>query len=207
VIVILYSWRQTAATWPGRHQQYREGAVIGKKLEKAINGQINNEMYSAYLYMAMSAHADSRGLKGFAKWFMVQYHEEMVHAMKMLEFVQSRNWEVKLGTIKEPPSSWKTPLEMFEKTLEHEQFITKCINDLVALARTEKDNAGEVFYQWYVTEQVEEEQNDNDIINMLKMAGDSMQGLMMVDAQLATRMVTVPTNFSLGVAKQMKAAG
>ena len=181
--------------------------MIGKKMEKAINGQINNEMYSAYLYMAMSAHAQSTGLKGFANWFMVQYHEEMVHAMKMYEFLQSRGGTVRLQALKEPPSAWKSPLEMFEKTLEHEQFITGCINDLVDLARAEKDHAAEVFYQWYVTEQVEEENNDNEIIAQLKLVGDSPQGLMMVDAQLAARMTTVPTEFSKGVEKQMKAAG
>lgn len=181
--------------------------MIGKKMEKAINGQINNEMYSAFLYMSMSLWSDQKGFKGISKWFMVQYHEEMVHAMKMLEFVQSRGGTVTLGAIKQPPTEWKSLLDAFEQTLKHEQFITKCINDLVALARSENDNAAEIFYQWYVTEQVEEEQNDTDIIQLLKMAGDSMQGIMMVNAQLSARGVTVPTDYSLGVTKQMKAAG
>jgi ferritin len=179
--------------------------MISKKMEKAINGQINNEMYSAYLYMAMSAHAANEGLKGFSHWFMVQYHEEMVHAMKMYEFVQSRGGTVELQAIKLPPKSWKSPMQMFQDTYKHEQFITTCINDLVALAREEKDNASEIFYQWYVTEQVEEEENDTEIIAMLKMAGDSSQGIMMVDAKVGARMTTVPTDFSLGVTAQMKA--
>jgi ferritin len=181
--------------------------MLSKKMEKALNGQINNEMYSAYLYMAMSADAAAKGLPGFANWFMVQYHEEMVHAMKFYEFVQSRGGTVKLQAIKEPAASWKTPMKMFEDTYTHEQFITKCINDLVALARSENDNATEIFLQWYVTEQVEEEENDTEILAKLKLVADSPQALMMVDGQLGARMATVPTDFSKGVAAQMKAAG
>ncbi len=178
--------------------------MLSKKMQNAINGQINNEMYSAYLYMAMSAHAANEGLKGFSKWFMVQYHEEMVHAMKFYEFIQSRGGSVELQAIKQPPSSWKSAMQMFKDTYTHEQFITKCINDLVALARKENDNASEIFLQWYVTEQVEEEENDTEIIAMLKMAGESPQALMMVDAKVGARATTVPTDFSLGVSAQMK---
>jgi len=178
--------------------------MIGKKMEKALNGQINNEMYSAYLYMAMSAHAAAEGLKGFANWFMVQFHEEMVHAMKFYEFVLARGGTVELQAIKQPPKSWKSPMQMFQDTYKHEQFITACINDLVALARKENDNASEVMLQWYVTEQVEEEENDTEIIGMLKMAGESTQGLMMIDAKLGARMTTVPTDYSKGVSAQMK---
>lgn len=180
--------------------------MIGKKMEDAINVQITNEMYSAYLYMSMSAFSDSLGLKGFAKWFMVQYHEEMVHAMKMYEFVQARGGTVRLGQLKEPPCTWASPTDMFEQTYKHEQFITGCINNLVELARAEKDNASEIFYQWYVTEQVEEEENDTDILAQLKLIGDHVGGLMMLDKELGARMLTVPTDFSLGVSKQMKGA-
>jgi len=179
--------------------------MISKKIEKALNGQINNEMYSAYLYMSMSSHAMNVGLKGFANWFMVQYHEEMLHAMKMFEFITRRGGKVALGAIKEPPLEWKSPLDMFEKTLEHEQFITKCINDLTDLAIAEKDHASQVFLQWYVNEQVEEEENDHDIIAQLKLAKDNVQGIMMIDAQLAARMTTVPTDFSKGVEAALKA--
>ena len=181
--------------------------MISKKMEQAINTQINNELYSAFLYMSMSAFSDSQGLKGFAKWFMTQYHEEMVHAMKMYEHVQARGGKIKLGAIKAPPTTWKSPQDMFEQTYKHEQFITKCINNLVALARTENDNASEIFYQWFVTEQVEEEENDTTIIAQLKLVDGNSNGLMMLDKDLSVRAVTVPTDFSLGVGKQMKAAG
>jgi ferritin len=181
--------------------------MISKKMEKAINGQINNEMYSAYLYMSMSGHCQNIGLKGFANWFMVQYHEEMLHAMKMYEFVQNRGGKVALAAIKQPPTEFTSPMDMFQKTYTHEQFITKCINDLVDLARSEKDHASEVFYQWYVTEQVEEENNDTEIIAKLKLINNNSQGLMMLDTELGARMTTVPVEFSKGVTAQMKAAG
>ncbi|MDD4623542.1 MAG: ferritin [Kiritimatiellae bacterium] len=180
--------------------------MISKKMEEAINTQINNEMYSAYLYMAMSTYSDSIGLKGFAKWFMVQYHEEMVHAMKMYEFIQSRGGAVKLGALKKPPQTWKSPTDMFEQTYKHEQFITGCINDLVDLARAEKDKASEIFYQWYVTEQVEEEDNDTTILAQLSLIGDGKNGLRMLDKELGARAVNVPTDFSMGVSAQMKNA-
>ena len=181
--------------------------MISKKIENAINTQITNELYSAFLYMSMSAFSDSLGLKGFAKWFMTQYHEEMVHAMKMYEFIQARGGIVKLDALKAPPTVWKSPTDMFEQTYKHEQFITKCINNLVELARAEKDNASEVFYQWYVTEQVEEEENDTTILSQLRLIDGNANGLMMLDKDLSARTVTVPTNFTLGVSKQMKAMG
>ncbi len=180
--------------------------MISKKMEDAINNQINNEMYSAYLYMAMAAYSDSIGLPGFAKWFMVQYHEEMAHAMKMYEYLQSRGGTVKLGAIKKPPQTWKSPADMFEQTYKHEQFITGCISDLMDLAQAEKDRASEIFYQWYVTEQVEEEENDTAILAKLKLIGNGTNGLLMLDNELGARAVAVPTDFSLGVNAQMKNA-
>jgi ferritin len=181
--------------------------MLAKKIEKVLNGQVNNEMYSAYLYMAMSAYATSVGLKGFANWFMVQYHEEMLHAMKLYEFILKRGGKIALLDIKQPPADWKSPLDMFEKTLEHEIFITRCINDLTDLSIAEKDHATQVFLQWYVNEQVEEEENDNDIIAQLKLAKDNIQAIMMIDGQLAARMTAVPTDYSKGVEAALKAAG
>ncbi len=181
--------------------------MISKKTQKALNEQVNKEMYSAYLYMAMSAYSDSIGLKGFANWFMVQYHEEMLHAMKIYEYVTRQGGEVKLAEIKEPPARFGTPLEMLKKTLEHEKFITKSINTLVDLAMGEKDHASQIFLQWYVTEQIEEEENDNDIISKLEMVGASKDGLFMLDKELAARLTTVPTDFSKGIEAAMKAAG
>ena len=182
--------------------------MISDKMTQALNEQVNREMYSAYLYMAMSAHCDSIGLKGFANWFMVQYHEEMLHAMKIYEYIQRQGGKVKLMAVSEPPSKWESPLEMFQKTLEHEQFITKSINDLVDLAIQEKDHASHIFLQWYVTEQVEEEENDNDILAKLNLVGGDAggrNGLFMIDKELAARMTTVPTDFSKGIEAALKA--
>lgn len=180
--------------------------MLGEKMANGLNGQINKEMYSAYLYMSMSTYANVLGLKGFANWFMVQYHEEMLHAMKIYEYVTRQGSNVVLKEIAQPPSEWKSPLDMFEQTLKHEQFITKSINDLVEVAIAEKDHATQIFLQWYVSEQVEEEENDNDIIAELKMIGDSKPGLLMMDKELATRMVTVPTDYSKGIEAALKGA-
>lgn len=181
--------------------------MISQSMQEALNKQINREMYSAYLYMAMSAYASEKGLKGFANWFMVQYHEEMLHAMKFYEYVLRQGKNVKLLSLQEPPSEFESPLDMFEKTLAHEQFITKCINELVELAIKEKDHATQIFLQWYVTEQVEEEENDNDIIAQLRLLKESPQALMMLDRELAQRMTTVLTDFSKGIESQMGTQG
>ncbi len=181
--------------------------MLKEPVEMALNAQINKEMYAAYLYMAMSAHSSDAGLRGFANWLMVQYHEEMLHAMKIYEYVQARGGKVKLAAIDEPPVTWDSPLVMFRNVLEHEEKVTASINDLVDLAREHKDHASEIFLQWYVTEQVEEEDNANELIRQLEMIGDDVQGLMMMDRELAGRMTTVPTDYSKGVEAAMKAAG
>ncbi|MCJ7593893.1 MAG: ferritin [Desulfobacterales bacterium] len=183
--------------------------MIGKKIEKALNEQLNKEMYSAYLYMAMSAYSESIGLKGFANWFMVQYHEEMLHAMKIYEYIHRQGGRVKLMAVKEPSSDFDSVLDMFEKTLAHEKFITKSINNLVDLAIAEKDHATHIFLQWYVTEQVEEEENDNDIIAKLKLVGtgaEGQSGLFLIDKELGARVTTVLTDFSKGIEAGMKAS-
>lgn len=173
--------------------------MLGKKMEEALNAQVNREMYSAYLYMAMSAYSNLIGLKGFANWFMVQYHEEMLHAMKIYEYIQRTGGIVTLKAIEEPPSTWKSALDMFESTLVHEQKVTAWINELTEIAIAEKDHASQIFLQWYVTEQIEEEENDNDIIAQLKIIKDDPQGLLLLDRELAQRMTTVLTDFSKGI--------
>ncbi|MBN1129544.1 MAG: ferritin [Chitinispirillaceae bacterium] len=180
--------------------------MISKKMAGAINGQINKEMYSAYLYMAMSAKANEDGLKGAANWFMVQYHEEMVHAMKFYEYLADQGASIALGAIAEPPRSFSSLLDMFEKTLTHEQFVTKSINDLMELAIAEKDHASQALLAWYVTEQVEEEKNDTEIIQTLRMIGDNKAALFMYDKELGARLATVPLDFSKGVSAAMGAA-
>jgi ferritin len=167
--------------------------MLSEKMVEALNKQVNNEFYSAYLYLSMSAYSTFIGLKGFANWFMVQYQEEMVHTMKLYDYINNQGGQVKLTAIAQPPTEFGKPLDMFEKTLEHEKFITKCINDLVNLAIKEKDHATKIFLQWYVTEQIEEEANDNEIISKLKLVGKEGNGLFMIDKELATRVFTPPT--------------
>ncbi len=168
--------------------------MIDKEIEEAINRQINEEMYSSYLYLSMSAYFESLGLRGFANWMYVQYQEEKDHAMKFYRYLIERGGRVKLYAIKEPPHEWDSPLHAFEETLKHERHITQCINDLVDLAEKKKDRATFNLLQWYVDEQVEEEANDEEIIQKLKMIGDNPQGLLMLDRELAARTYTPMTN-------------
>jgi len=167
--------------------------MLSEKMVEALNKQINKEMYSAYLYMSMSAYSTYIGLKGFANWFMVQYQEEMTHAMKIYDYVNDQGAQVKLMAIDQPSTEFESPMVMFEKTLEHEKFVTKCINDLVDLAIKEKDHATQIFLQWFVTEQIEEEANDNEIISKLKLAGKEGNGLFMLDKELRQRVFAQET--------------
>lgn len=173
--------------------------MLSPKMMAELNDQINREIYSAYLYMAMSAHSDGLGLKGFANWFMTQYHEEMFHAMKIYDYIQRQGGQVAFKTIEAPPTDFESALDMFEKTLAHEQFVTRCINDLMDTAQAEKDHATQIFLQWYVTEQVEEEENDNEILSQLRLIQDNPHGLLMLDRELAQRQTTVVVDFSNGM--------
>lgn len=161
--------------------------MLSPKMLEALNGQIQWEMYSGYIYLAMSANCESQGLKGFANWFMVQYKEEMDHAFKMYHYVLEQGAEVDLRAIDKPQKSWDSPLRMFETALEHEQGVTKRINDLMDLAISEKDHATRIFLQWFVTEQVEEEANAGELVDRLKMIKDSPHALFMLDKDLASR--------------------
>ncbi len=167
--------------------------MLSEKMTDALNGQINKEMYSAYLYMAMSAHSTYTGLDGFANWFMVQYQEEMTHAMRIYNYLKDQGAKIELLGIEQPPVEFGNALDMFGKTLAHEQFITKSINDLVTLANKEKDYATGIFLQWFITEQIEEESNDNEIIGKLKLAGEDGNGLFMIDKELGARVFVPPT--------------
>lgn len=166
--------------------------MIGKTMEKALNGQINAEAYSSYLYLSMSAHFASGDLPGFANWMRVQAQEEDFHAMKLYDHVLERGGKVTLQPIEAPPTDWDSPLAVFETTLSHEQMVTGLINDLVYLARDEKDNASEIFLQWYVNEQVEEEDNASTILGQLKLIKGSPQALFLMDKDLGARVFTPP---------------
>ena len=161
--------------------------MLSNHMIDELNGQINKEIYSAYLYLAMSAYSESKGLKGFANWLYVQYQEEMTHAMRLYNYLLEQGGEVELRAIEQPPKEFGASLEMFEKVLAHEQFITKSINELVDLAIQEKDHATQIMLQWFVTEQIEEEANDNEIIDQLKLAGKEGGALFMIDKELGTR--------------------
>lgn len=166
--------------------------MLSDKVAAALNTQLSKEVYSAYLYMSMSAYSTHLGLKGFANWFMVQYQEEMAHAMKFYDYINSRGSRVRLMAIDQPPTDFNSPLDMFEKTLTHEQFVTGLIHDLVDLAMAERDHATHIFLQWFVTEQIEEEENANDLVAKLKLVGDKVEALLMLDKELAARVFTPP---------------
>ncbi|MCF7816889.1 MAG: ferritin [Kiritimatiellales bacterium] len=165
--------------------------MISKNMEAAINEQVNKEFYSAYLYLAMSAYCQTIGLPGFAQWMRIQYQEEILHVTKMYDYLLNQSGQVHLKAIKEPAREYGSPVEIFEHTLAHEQFITKSINTLMGLAVDERDYATQAFLQWYVSEQVEEEANVNDILAPLRMVGNDKSGLMMIDRQLAARQAPV----------------
>jgi len=161
--------------------------VISKKLQEALNNQINRELYSAYLYAAMAAYFESVSLRGFAHWMMEQAKEEVGHAMKLYEYLVERGGRVVLGALEAPPAEWKSPVDVFETTYEHEQKVTQMINDLVKLAREGNDYATEVFLQWFVSEQVEEEASVIEVLEKLKLVEDAPGGLFMLDRELGQR--------------------
>ncbi len=161
--------------------------MISEKIVEALNKQINAELYSAYLYLSMSAYFESIGLKGFANWMRVQWQEEITHAMRIYNYVVERGGRVKLYAIDEPPSDWDSPLSAFENAYNHEFKVTKMINELVELALSEKDYATYNMLQWFVNEQVEEESSTKEVVERLKLIGSDGRGLLMIDRELATR--------------------
>lgn len=161
--------------------------MLSKKMEDALNAQINAEFWSAYLYLSMSVYSQSIGKPGFSKWFKLQFHEEQGHATKLIEYVITRGGKVLLAPIKEVQTSWDSPLDLFVDTLTHEQIVTGYINELVALAREEKDYATESLLKYYVDEQVEEESTAIGIIEALKGIDGNGLGLFMLDKELGGR--------------------
>ena len=160
---------------------------MDKKMEKAMNEQINKELYSSYLYLGMAAHFEAENLGGFAQWMKIQTAEEISHAMKFFNFINERGGTVVLGAIDKPSSQYASVEEVFAKTLEHEKFVTKSINNLYALARELNDNASLIFLEWFITEQVEEEKNAADILGKLKYVGKQPAGILMLDKELGAR--------------------
>jgi len=161
--------------------------VLPKKMEEAINKQINAELYSAYLYLSMAAYFESTNLSGFAKWMEVQAQEEKQHAMKLYHYVIERGGRVILDAIQKPQSEWKSPLDVFEAVYAHEKHVTELIYNLMDVAKSEKDYASEVMLHWFVKEQVEEEANASSILERIKMVKDSVNGILQYDKILGKR--------------------
>lgn len=166
--------------------------MIGKKIEKAFNEQINAETYSAYLYWSMSSAFMDMNLPGMANWMRVQALEEMTHAEKFFNYTIERGGRVKLAAIQAPPTDWSSAEEIFKHVQKHEAHVTKLINDLMDLALAEKDHAAAMFLQWFVNEQVEEEATAAEILGKLKIAGSSSPALYMLDRELGSRVFNPP---------------
>jgi len=161
--------------------------MLTKPMLAALNEQIRHEINSAYLYLAMSMHSTSAGLPGFASWLRVQWQEEIGHAMKLAGIVQDRGGKVVLQGVDKPPADFKSPLDIFQQVLAHEQKVTALINKLYEVAIKENDFATQVEVQWFIKEQIEEEKNALGIVEQLKMAGESGPSLMMLDRVMAAR--------------------
>lgn len=158
-----------------------------QKVLKALNEQLNAELFSSYQYLAMAAFFESQNFKGFSQWMKMQSSEEYAHAMKFYDFIQDTNGNVELQKIDSPKLSWNSPLELFEEVLKHEKSISSKINNLYELSMNEKDYPTSVFLQWFITEQVEEESSATDIVERLKMIGDNKNGLFYLDRELGFR--------------------
>ncbi len=161
--------------------------MLSDKMQDALNGQLNAEFYSSYLYLSMHAYFKSVNLDGFANWMYFQVQEELTHSMKLYDFINQRGGKVKLLQVEAPSAEWGSPLAVFEATLEHEQKITALINELVEVALAEHDHATNIFLQWFVSEQVEEEESVGGVLEQLKLMGEAKGGLFMIDRELAKR--------------------
>jgi len=161
--------------------------ALSKKMEKALNEQVNAEMYSSYLYLSMAADLEDKALGGFANWMKTQAQEELYHAMKIFDYVNERGGRVALDQIEAPQTEWKDPLAIFQAAYKHELKVSGMINDLVNLAIKEKDHATNNFLQWYVEEQVEEEASADEVVQKLKLMGGKGQGLFMMDKEMGAR--------------------
>ncbi len=166
--------------------------MLDAKVEKAINDQINAELYSSYLYVAMANHFAQISLPGAAHWMQMQAIEELTHVSKFSDYIHDRQGTVTLGAIEAPPSSWDTPIAVFEEAYDHECKVSSLINSLVDAAQAVSDHATINFLQWFVAEQVEEEASVDEIVQKLKLVGESDGGLFMVDRELAGRQLALP---------------
>jgi len=161
--------------------------VLSDRMLKALNEQINAELYSAYLYLAMAADFEEKGLEGMAHWMEIQFQEEQGHALKIYRYVIDRGGRVTLDAIEKPQTTWDSPLAIFEAALAHERHVSELIGKLASLATEENDHATHNMLQWFISEQVEEEATADAIVGKLRMVGDQGQGLFMMDGELGQR--------------------
>ena len=171
--------------------------MINKKVEKAINKQINAEMWSGYLYLSMSSYFQSISLPGFANWMWIQAREEMSHAMRLYQHIIERGGRVKFEAIDKVQIEWKSPEHVFEETYKHEQKVTKMIENLVDIAEKEKDRAAYNMLQWFIDEQVEEEDSADELLQKLKLIGKNGNGIFMIDKELAQRTFNPPVDLKI----------
>ena len=175
------------------HSTLKFNTMISKKLAKAINDQINAEMWSAYLYLSMSQDIYAKGYKGIAHWYKVQFLEEQAHAAIMINYMHSQDAKVILAPIAKVQTEWKSVLAAFEDTLEHEKKVTAMINNLCDIADEDKDRAAANFLAWFIDEQVEEEENARDLVRQATMIGDHIGGMIMLDKELGAREYHTPS--------------
>lgn len=167
--------------------------MLSQKLHEAMNAQVNAELWSAYLYLAMSLDAEAKGFKGVANWFYVQFQEEQAHARIFMNYMNSRDAKVVLKPIESVPASWDTVLDMFKQTLEHEKKVTSLINNLAAIANEDRDYASVNRLNWFIDEQVEEEESAREMIGTVGAVEDNKYGMYMLDKELAARVYNVPS--------------
>jgi len=161
--------------------------MISDELQDAINEQIKYELYSAYMYLAMSADCSDRNLSGFAHWMRMQAQEEVAHGMRFYDFLIERGGRVELHSIDKPPFEFGSPLQIMEQSLEHERFVTSRINALYDLSVEAQDRPAQVMLQWFISEQVEEEASIDEIVQRMKMFGSDGPALFMLDRDLGAR--------------------
>lgn len=167
--------------------------MLTPKIQDALNAQINAELWSAYLYLSMAMNFEAKGRSGIANWFKIQFQEEQAHAQVFINYVNQRDGRVVLKAIDAVPTEWDTPLDAFKDTLAHEQKVTALINSLYTLAEEEHDYATRDRLNWFVSEQVEEEDNCRTLIDKFSLIGDNGMGIYMLDQELGTRTYVAPS--------------
>ena len=171
--------------------------MLSEKMNEALNVQANRELYSSYLYLSMSYHFESINMKGFSHWMRLQAGEELVQTMKMLDSVAGRGGRAKMLAVEAPQFTWASPLQAFQHVWDHERVVTGLIQNLVKVAKEERDEATKEFLQWYIKEQVEEEESSDNVLNKVKAAGNDKGNLEAADRVLGQRSFKFPRGFEI----------